>query len=221
MILCPGLIVAFLTQSYDPAAKISDQAKPNSWWPDLADSLLQFCTGYMIYDTLYSYIYMRWDSETGGVVLADGDLLFISHHMATSIYMISARIIGAGYMSAMICMLLGEITNPLHNLWFIGEEAMKLDCCNGPLATSLHSANTIVLGVSYFSIRAIVAPPFFAGVTYVLLCTKRGRDNVPLPLNVFWNFLIWGVCFGSASWIEKCYHIIVDYFGAGDGGAEL
>mmetsp|Transcript_34165 Transcript_34165/g.80430 ORF Transcript_34165/g.80430 Transcript_34165/m.80430 type:complete len:306 (-) Transcript_34165:200-1117(-) len=222
LILCPGLIVAFWTQKYDVAARIRDQAKPNAWWPDLADALLQFCTGYMIYDTFFSYAYMRWDSEAGAVVPKDDEIIFIGHHFATSFYMISARVIGTGYMSAMICMLLGEITNPMHNLYFIGEAAMKVDCCNGPLAQSLHKINTLVLGVSYFSFRAIIAPPFFAGVTYVLLFTKRGRDNVPLALNLFWNFLIWGVCFGSTSWIIKSYNIVVDFFAeAGQQGAEL
>mmetsp|Transcript_13739 Transcript_13739/g.28946 ORF Transcript_13739/g.28946 Transcript_13739/m.28946 type:complete len:305 (-) Transcript_13739:1727-2641(-) len=215
MILCTGLIVAFLNQPYDVAAKIKDQVvNGTNWWPDLADCLLQFCTGYMIYDTAINYLLLRWNPETSMIELLDGDYLFLAHHMVTSIYMISARVIGAGYMSAMICMLLGEITNPLHNMYFIGEAAMALDCCNGPAAQLFHSWVTLLFAAAYFSFRAIIAPPFFAGVTYVLMFTAKGRANVPLPLNIFWNFLIWGVCFGSGGWIQKCYNILAN---AGSG----
>ena len=210
-ILCTGLIVAFWTQAYDVAAKIKDQAKPNQWWPDFADALLQLCTGYMIYDALINILWLRWDSEASTFMFTDDDFLFIAHHIVTSFYMISARVIGAGYMSAMACMLLGEITNPLHNLYFIGEQAMKLDCCNGAFARAVHSVVTIVFAAAYFSVRVIIAPPFFLGITIVLLLTKRGRTNIPLALNLFWNMLIWGVCFGSGSWIRKCYYIVADF----------
>ena len=138
--------------------------------------------------------------------------------MVTSVYMISARVIGAGYMSAMICMLLGEITNPLHNLYFFGEKALTLECCNGPFVQSFHSTVTIAFAAAYFLVRVIIAPPFFLLVTFVLLFTKRGRANIPLPLNVFWNLLIWGVCFGSGSWIQKCYNIVADFV-AGDSNS--
>lgn len=212
-ILCTGLIVAFQTQSYEPAAKIKDQSTPNKeWWPDFADALLQFCTGYMIYDACINILYLRWDPEVSMVPQLNGDdYLFLAHHVATSIYMISARVIGAGYMSAMICMLLGELTNPLHNMYMMGEQAMTLECCNGPAAQQFHGAVTIAFAAAYFLFRVVIAPPFFAGVTYVLLFTKKGRANVPLALNIFWNMLIWGVCFGSESWIRKCYHIMADF----------
>mmetsp|Transcript_7594 Transcript_7594/g.16405 ORF Transcript_7594/g.16405 Transcript_7594/m.16405 type:complete len:302 (+) Transcript_7594:153-1058(+) len=209
-ILCTGLIVAFWTQAYDVAAKIKDQAKPNQWWPDFADALLQFCTGYMIYDGFTNILWLRWDSEASTFMFDHDDFLFIAHHIVTSFYMISARVIGAGYMSAMACMLLGEITNPLQNLYLIGIQATKLDYCNGAWAQAAHVV-TIVFAAAYFSVRVIIAPPFFLGITIVLLFTKRGRTNIPLALNVFWNMLIWGVCFGSGSWIRKCYYIVADF----------
>lgn len=225
-ILCTGLIVAFQTQTYDVAAKITDQSTPNKWWPDFADALLQFCTGYMIYDSCINILWLRYDPEVSLLVpqLIGEDYLFLAHHTVTSIYMISARVIGAGYMSAMVCMLLGELTNPLHNMYFLGEHAMSLECCNGPAAQQFHNAVTIVFAAAYFLFRVVIAPPFFASITYVLLFTKKGRANVqPLGLNIFWNILIWGVCFGSEGWIRKCYHIVADFFAAAQqtGGEEL
>ena len=222
-ILCTGLIVAFMTQKYDVAAKIKDQgaAVGKTWWPDFADALLQFCTGYMVYDTCFNILWLRWNSELHIFEFGMDDYLFLGHHIVTSTYMSSARVLGAGYMSAMICMLLGEITNPLQNLYMMAEVAVTLDCCNGPFAQQFHSFVTVAFAAAYFSVRVAIAPPFFAMITYVLLFTKRGRSNVPLGLNIFWNMLIWGVVFGSTSWILKCYHILADFAADPEAQQEL
>mmetsp|Transcript_13200 Transcript_13200/g.15112 ORF Transcript_13200/g.15112 Transcript_13200/m.15112 type:complete len:351 (-) Transcript_13200:276-1328(-) len=216
MILCTGLIVAFTTQECDFVATIDSQcttSKNNKWWKNFADALLQFCTGYMIYDTLINNLWIRWNPTVSLVTFefTDDDILFLLHHFMTSFYMTSVRVLGAGYQSAMICMLLGELTNPLHNMYFIGEIASKTDCCYSVGAQRLHYGITVAFAAMYNLFRVLIAPPFFASVTYALLLTKRGRTNVPLPLNLFWNFLIWGVCFGSASWIVKCHQILKDF----------
>jgi hypothetical protein len=44
-ILCPGLIAAFLVRKFSPGEHIS---KSNQAWQDLANGLLEFCTGYMV-----------------------------------------------------------------------------------------------------------------------------------------------------------------------------
>jgi hypothetical protein len=49
--------------------------------------------------------------------------------------------------------------------------------------------------------------------------TKKGRANIPLGLNIFWNLLIWGVVFGSGSWIVKTYNMLANFV-AGTTGAE-
>lgn len=216
-ILCTGLITAFLTQKYDVAAKIKDQGTDKKWWPDLADTLLQFCTGYMIYDTLVNVLWLRWNSELQTFEFTPDDILFLGHHAVTTFYMTSCRVIGAGYMSAMICMLLGELTNPLQNTWMIGELAMKLDCCNGPSAQNFHSWVTVAFAAAYFSMRAFIAPLFFLDVSYQLL-NKKGRANIPLVLNIFWNLMIWGVVFGSGSWVQKTYNILAEFKAETMGG---
>ena len=101
-VICIGLIVAFSTQKYSPIAKF-DEAP--TWWREFADALLQFCTGYMVYDSLVNSCWLRWDGER--FQLSDDDYLFLAHHFMTSFYMTSTRIIQAGHMSAIICMLLG------------------------------------------------------------------------------------------------------------------
>jgi hypothetical protein len=220
-ILCAGLIVAFCTQRFDVAAKIRDQGEGDKkWWPDLADALLQFCTGYMIYDTCVNILWLRWTPETGTFEFTDDDYLYMVHHMMTTFYMTSCRIIGGGYMSAMLCMLLGEITNPLHNLYLAAEQAMKLDCCNGIAAQTFHSYIEVAFAAAYFTVRVIIGPPVFVMVTCMLLFSKNGRANIPLALNIVWNLLIWGVILGSGSWISRCYDILVDST-ASSAGAEV
>ena len=217
--LCSGLIVAFLNEKYDVAAKIKDQGTGNTWWRDFADTLLQFCTGYMVYDTVINIFLLRWDSELKTLVFETDDYLFLAHHLMTSSYMTSCRIIGAGYMSAFICMLLGEITNPFQNLYMVAEIAVKLDCCNGPSMQQFFDFIKVVFAAAYFTVRTFIAPPFFIMVSYKLLLTKKGRTNIPIGLNIYWNLMIWGVVFGSASWILKCYNILAE-FAAGIGAQQ-
>jgi hypothetical protein len=201
-------MVAFATQTCQPAARMGEAPL---WWQKFADSLLQFCTGYMVYDALVNILYLRYDPSLHSIVLNDDDKLFLVHHIMTSTYMTSARIIQAGHMSAMICMLLGELTNPLHNLYMMGEVAMKLDCCNGLTAQRFHAAISIAFAAMYNLFRAVLAPPVFAWVSYCLIVSKQGRTNIPLSLNLLWNFMIWAVVFGSSSWIVKCHGILVDF----------
>lgn len=220
-VLCLGLLVAFRTQQYDVVATVAEQQQP-TWWPRLADALLQLCGGYMLYDAGINIFYLRYaPNTTTGVVpfqLNDDDILFLLHHFVTSFYMLSARCLGAGYQSAMICMFLGELTNPLQNLRWIGIQAQTIGGNGVWYGTSarglaLHATINVGFALAYFVIRVVIAPPFFAHTSYQLLGTSKGRTNIqPLPLNLFWNFCIWAVCFGSTSWILKCYHILVETF---------
>jgi hypothetical protein len=208
-ILCLGLLVAFATQKCDPVSKRMDHPQ---WWQDYSDALLQFCTGYMIYDAIINILLLRWDPQTQLLpLLNDDDKLFLVHHMMTSFYMTSSRLVGAGHMSAMVCMLVGEATNPLHNLYMMGEVAMTQECCNGPTTQSIHAYVSVAFAATYYVARAIVSPITMTIVSYCLIGTKRGRTNIPLIINIVWNILIWAVIFGSYSWIIKCQGILVDF----------
>jgi hypothetical protein len=209
-LLCVGLVVAFASQKCDPVSKRADHPQ---WWQDFYDALLQFCTGYMIYDAVINIVLLRWEPQKHLLpVFNDDDKLFLVHHMMTSFYMTSARLVGAGHMSAMVCMLVGEVTNPLHNLYMMGEVAMKQDCCNGPAAQNRHAVISVAFAAMYNFVRAVVSPLTMAVVTYRLLLTPRGRANIPLPINIIWNLMIWAVIFGSTSWIVKCHGILSDFY---------
>jgi hypothetical protein len=69
--------------------------------------------------------------------------------------------------------------------------------------------------------RVVLAPPMFAGVSYCLLFTKKGWTNVPLPINLLWNLMIWAVVFGSTSWIVKCHGILMDFVAEYNSGGTI
>jgi hypothetical protein len=222
LILLGGLITAFRYKvKYSPSERL-DVAP--LWWQHFSDAILQFCTGYMVYDGIYNVLLLR--IQTGDWVPTFGleDYLFLFHHLVTSTYMTSARAIKAGYMSAMMCMLLGEITNPVHNSFFVAHHAMGVDCCNGEFAQKLYSVIEVVFAASYFFMRVCIAPIGLGHVSYDLV--KNGSKNkIPLGLNIFWNCMIWGVVFGSYFEILKCYNILNKvasrYAGNGEEEVEL
>jgi TLC domain len=201
--LVPSLYVCFRTIRYNPSQKMADAT--DMWWQTTANALLQFCTGYMIYDGFLNILWLK--TMFGN--LAGEDYLFLGHHVATILYMTSTRVIGAGHQSAMICMLLGECTNPLHNSYYIGLAAQTLPCCNGVLSQFLFHWIEYLFAVTYVLARAIVAPWTFLHVTYNLWTT--GRRYIPISLLLMWSFLIWGVLFGSVPWIQDCWATMQKY----------
>ena len=175
----------------------------------------------MIYDGLLNIVWFRY--VQGDYALpppfTGDDALFGAHHILTAVYMTSARILGAGHFSAMICMLLGEATNPLQNAFlFVGKAQIVLgqDCCDGA-----YTVTSVIFSLAYNLVRGVLAPRYFAPVSYQLWCTKQGRANVPWALNLLWNFMIWAVLLGSVGWIVKCHGIYMAFFRSlmvADGG---
>jgi hypothetical protein len=219
--LLGGLITAFkYCVQYSPSERLD--AAP-LWWQHFVDALLQFCTGYMVYDALYNVVFRIQPGDWVPTFGLD-DYLFLGHHLVTATYMTSARVVKAGFMSAMMCMLLGEITNPVHNSFFIAEQAMGVDCCNGEFSQKFYSVIEVAFAATYFFMRVVVAPFGLGHVSYDL--ATNGRKKIPLGLNIFWNLMIWGVVFGSYFEIVKCFNIlnkaVIRYYaGNGEESGEL
>ena len=195
---------------YNPSQHMMVVSDTDTWWKDTVDALLQFCTGYMMYDGILNIIYMKLNIV--GQITTE-DYLFLGHHCATILYMTSVRYIQQGHQSAMICMLLGEMTNPFHNMYYIATAAQTLSCCNGTLSTFMLHYITLAFAVSYVLVRTVVGPFVFVHLTYNLWTTGRRNDGYPIPLSllVMWTILIWGVILGSIPWIIECYHMIQTY----------
>eukprot|EP00980_Cylindrotheca_fusiformis_P019336 scaffold6638_cov127-Cylindrotheca_fusiformis.AAC.20 len=208
-LLCPGLFIAFIAKRYAPTEHIS---KASAAWQDMVNALLQFCTGYMLNDTIF--LIYRAQQAAGSILphFEFEDILFLGHHAVTSIYMTQTRVYKAGHMSAMMCMLLGELSNPLHNTYLVLELASGLDCCkDGP---NLQLARTIIpplFSAVYIFFRVIVGPPVLAYTTYDLLMNKQGRENLPLSIRLFWVAMIWAVMVGSIPEVLGCKSILEAY----------
>lgn len=218
--LCPILFLLLRSQPYNPASKMSSHPQ---WWQDASNAMMEFCIGYMIYDGCSSLIYRNYVFTPGLFSLKIGaDLPFLGHHIATVLYMYSCRRIQAGQMSTMIAMFLGEFTNPFQNCMLCMKEAMTLgDCCAGDLIKFYYPRARFVFGLLYASIRIVIAPLFFAHISYKLLLTKEGRANVNIKLGGMWVFLLWAVTVGAIPWMIESVEIVRNAVFDADGNLGL
>jgi hypothetical protein len=207
--LVPALVLLFTQQPYQPSSKLSNAPL---WWQTCVSALLQFCTGYMIYDGVLNILVHRQFQ------LSASDYLFLGHHVATALYMTSCRVLQQGHQTAMMCMLLGESTNPLHNLWYVSGFAKDAGvCCHSTVSILLTRAIEGLFCVAYCFMRAIVGPIVCLHMT-VDLWWKR---TIPIAIVIIWTLLIWAVIVGSKPWIDDCWRILMEDYVAGGllGGA--
>jgi len=195
IVLCVSLAILLATsRPYRPSgAKRKDAGSNSSMINDATTALLQFCTGYMLYDSL-GMVRDNWN--TGG--LNDVDCLFLAHHAATSFCMITCQWIGAGQDSVLMLMLLGECTNPLGSLHSITKFAIQLE----EPKTFWHTIHPYVewlFAVSYAVVRTLIGPVVLIHIFYELL-SRNGRNNVPIYISLIWLVLMWGVVLGSIPW---------------------
>jgi len=180
---------------------MSQSAAPK-YWQLASDAMLQFCTAYMLQDSLLTVIRAY---QLGG--LQDGDLLFIAHHFATFSYMTQCRWIDAGYISAMTCILCGEVSNPPMMVWYITDKAIKSACCSGPRVQFLFEIFSVIYAFVYFVARAILAPMMALAFVYDFFFT--GQKSVSLGLCIYWFLAVLGVIAGSYGYILETWEILM------------
>jgi len=201
LVACLG--ACLFSYQFPPSAKMSDAPQ---WWQDSAHALIQFCTGYMIYDAGIQFIADKWVKGVGPV-LSRADWMFLGHHAATSLYMTSARILEAGHVSAMILMAGGEFTAPFQNAFRISRITTKMDMA-GSLGQVLHPYIRYIWAVLYAFFRIVVGPACAIHLTQDLIFSKQGREHVPLGLSIVWLAMCWTVLLGSIPWIYDALGII-------------
>jgi hypothetical protein len=221
--LVPGLIACLYTnpQPYNPSASFLHEHKKQHGWNTTVHALLQFCTGYMLYDGILNILWLK--TRMVGFISTE-DYMFLGHHLATIIYMTSTRIVGAGHVSAMMCMLLGEFTNPFQNSLLFTELATSIpgwcqeedddDANGGSICLQIHSVLEMAFSVTYLLLRVIIGPIACMHMTYNLW--TQGRTQPPLChkkwLLVIWTLLIWAVLIGSIPWIVTCWNTLRPIF---------
>eukprot|EP00563_Minutocellus_polymorphus_P004061 CAMPEP_0181043200 /NCGR_PEP_ID=MMETSP1070-20121207/12577_1 /TAXON_ID=265543 /ORGANISM="Minutocellus polymorphus, Strain NH13" /LENGTH=321 /DNA_ID=CAMNT_0023121505 /DNA_START=61 /DNA_END=1026 /DNA_ORIENTATION=+ len=206
LVICYGTFVCLVTHpKYVPSAKLS--AAP-LWWQEAATALLEICTGYMIHDA----VFLIRDCHMLGLQLSDFEILCLGHHLATSLYMISARVVGAGHLSAMMMIFCGEISNPFMNALFVTRFAIKLSCCNSATVKVLHTIIEPSYAFVYVYFRLLLGPLAAAHLTHDFLVLPSGRKNVPIKISIIWIALVWVVIYGSGPFIQEAVNMLSDGF---------
>jgi hypothetical protein len=203
--LVPALWACFAAHPYNPSASLNTAPL---WYQKSTSAILQFCTGYMLYDGLLNVLWLNWTMNPVGIGGGDA-VVFGGHHIACALYMTMTRVYGAGHQSAMICMLLGEITNPFHNAYYIATAALALDCCNGSFSQQIYMVVEFLFASTYFVARAVIAPVAWTHLTYRLWWNRNPK--IPVAVLVFWTVLIWGVEIGSLPYIQDCWNMTLKY----------
>lgn len=178
-------------QPFLPQPSASMSSSP-PFWNYHSSTLISFTTGYMLQDAFWM---LRYSFTPSGFSVSASDTTFLLHHLATTLYMVSSRVRGAGHYSAMVLMWLGEVTNPVHNIYMILEHAVaKYPGERVELAFWYASK---AFAVSYGFLRIVVGPVAGIWIAYDLLLTSEGRKRVGLTLGVVWTVLIEEVLRGS------------------------
>lgn len=114
-------------------------------------------------------------------------------------------------MSAMTLMFTGEITNPFQNIHTITKFWIQLET-PGPLLQNIHIYVEFLHAVTYALVRLVIGPIQIIHITYSLLFTRQGRENIPLWISVIWLFIIWGLILGSLPWSFEAWSMAMDGF---------
>eukprot|EP00980_Cylindrotheca_fusiformis_P022397 scaffold9277_cov130-Cylindrotheca_fusiformis.AAC.2 len=207
--LCSWLTVWFVKLpkgQYIPSCKLNDHPNPDT--RDVAVACLEFCTGYMIFDSVW---FLVATYQLGLMPPTEFEYLVLLHHILTSFYMISCRVIGAGHISAMILMLTGEISNPLMNAMFTTRFAIQLDSYKEfSWILPLHSLMEHSFAVVYLFFRVFIGPACALHLSWDILFTKRGRANIPLPLGLIWVTMVLVVILGSLPFVFEAVEMLLD-----------
>lgn len=198
--LVPSLAACFLAHPYSPHQALRDSPH---WYQRAVSTLLQFCTGYMVYDGSLNILILKYPNYKAS------DLMFLGHHLATTLYMTACRWLESGHQSAMMCMFLGELTNPFQNSFMVAEFAQTLECCNGHVSQVLFLVTECAFAFLYCTMRVIVGPILCAHITYDLWW--HGRKTIPIAVLTVWTLLIWAVLVGSIPWILDCWSKLQKY----------
>ena len=207
--LCSWLIVMFAKlgfRNYIPSCKLSSHDKD---FQQAANACLEFCTGYMFFD---AFFLIKDSYQLGIMPLTDFEMLVLGHHVFTSFYMISCRVVEAGHLSAMILMLTGEISNPLMNGMFVTRFAIQLECCRSENMILLHTFLEHAFAVVYVIFRIFIGPICAIHLVWDILFSSSGRQNIPTPLSVIWVLMILVVIVGSGPFVMEAVDMLRDGF---------
>ncbi|KAK9838479.1 hypothetical protein WJX81_001919 [Elliptochloris bilobata] len=164
-------------------------------WPVVVDATnshaenltLQISTAYMLTDSL---LFLLPFTPT--------DVLFIGHHIMTTTYMVQSLLLQRGAQSALVLILLGELTSPLQNLWYFARYLKD----RSQVAARAFALISPVYTYIYLLVRSGIAPPAVVWLAYALV-TSDGR----IAPGYRWTWAVFAVLgtLGSQVWCYKLY----------------
>mmetsp|Transcript_6411 Transcript_6411/g.7957 ORF Transcript_6411/g.7957 Transcript_6411/m.7957 type:complete len:303 (-) Transcript_6411:98-1006(-) len=201
IVLCSGLWSVLRSHPYDICAKMEHAPKA---YQKASVALIQMCTGYMIYDAIFM-------CKSNGWSFHDEDKAFLFHHIVTTLYMSQTRVLGVGHISAMALMFTGELSNPVQNGHLITKFGIQMKAHDAQhIFHTVHPFMEMIFAIVYFILRAFVGPVQVVHISYQLLFTKKGRENVSLLVSIVWSVMIFGIIIGSIPWTIESWDMICD-----------
>ena len=204
VLLCPVLYQLLTCQRYRPVSRMDEYPL---WWQQTVSACMDLCTAYMIYDGIFLLLKAHWYHEG---ILSMQDYMYLGHHFATSLYMASTRIIGAGQSSAMMLMFLGEFTNPFQNLYCFIRFAVQIDSTR-TIWHSLLPASEFLFAIFYAFFRTFLGPGAMAHITYHLIFPSTPH-TIPTIITIIYLIMGWGVLIGSIGWTTEAIEMALDGF---------
>jgi len=204
------LLMCLLTQPYKPSARMDKSSTPK-WYKDSVHALLEYTSGYMIYDTFNSILYESYVRSGISLDFNSNERSWLIHHLVTFTYMLFCRIYNRGHISAMSLMFAGEYSNPLHNFLYIINYSKKIGLHCGPNIGILEEYTEFFFGLVYGFLRIIAGPLISVHVTYDMLFTSDGRKNVPMWLSMFWVVGCWIIVLGSLPWAFEALKPVLSF----------
>lgn len=216
LIITPSTFTALITQTPIPSQHISKSPK---WWIDATHAIMEFTTGYFIYDGFFNSI-LPYYGTPGGIPTSHK--CFLGHHVGAGLCMVMARVTKSTHMSALTIMFFGEASNPAQNSRSLIKILLEMgDCCSSPKMVGFYPYLDFTYGLLYSLIRIGVNPGLCVYTTYDYLFTKQGRQNISKPVAAVWLFCFWGISIGSIPWCLEAAKIVEDFIVDGPVEKEL
>lgn len=163
-------------------------------WNHAARTIISFTTAYMMQDAACT-LYYSFDWERNVLQVSADNKLFVAHHFVCFFYMCTTRVLNAGHYSAMQLMFLGEVTNPLQNVYAILQLAARFH--PGDRIEFVRPLVAPIFASAYIFVRFALGPV----VTFILMkdfiFTAKGRKNVPVVIGTIFCLMCFGIIFGS------------------------
>lgn len=195
LIIIPTTFALLRCQPYVPSATM--EGKPKVYL-DATTAILQFCSGYMLYD--FSYM----------VMMGTAKFAWVAHHFGTVLYMSQVRVLRAGHVSALMAMFSGELTNPLQNLHGVTRLAVSLmRDDDSSLWHAVHPYVEYAYAVKYIVVRGVICHFLIWQIARDMF-SREGRRNISPWITVPWVLILEGITLGSFPWVSESLEMIMD-----------